>query len=224
MSLFEAAGIRLTSRENDQTVDALIEGAGPAGLTAAICLAGFRRRIALINSGNSRGALIPDTHNYPGFPKDISGAELLARLLKQALHYGVRVRRGTVDALCRQSDGFFADACGERIAAKTVILATEVADKRPDIPHIRAAAVSGFPALVSDMRRCEVTDQNVAINRRANRAGRVDAGVADAVCSKDDLLPANAFATHGVAMRRSPSVCEPLPYQSIDGSPAQCLR
>lgn len=82
-------------------LDALIVGAGPAGLTAAIYLARYRRRIALVDSGESRAALIPVTHNYPGFPNGISGAELLARLTEQALQYGVEVQGGTVGTLSR---------------------------------------------------------------------------------------------------------------------------
>src|SRR3546814_18046130 len=48
--------------------DCLIIGAGPAGLTAALYLARYRRRIAVVDAGHSRAPLIPAPHNYPGFP------------------------------------------------------------------------------------------------------------------------------------------------------------
>ena len=86
------------------TLDALVIGAGPAGLTAAIYLARFRRRIVIIDSGDSRAELIPVTHNYPGFPDGISGRELLSRLRVQAARYGVQVRPGTVDGLVRHAE------------------------------------------------------------------------------------------------------------------------
>lgn len=60
--------------------DCLIVGAGPAGLTAAIYLARFRRDIAIYDFSYSRASLIPTSHNYPGFVKGISGKDLLARL------------------------------------------------------------------------------------------------------------------------------------------------
>src|SRR3546814_6469893 len=60
-------------------LDCLIIGAGPAGLTAALYLARYRRRIAVVDAGNSRAALIPATHNYPGFPDGIPGRDLLVR-------------------------------------------------------------------------------------------------------------------------------------------------
>lgn len=147
----------------DQTMDALIVGAGPAGLTAAIYLARFRRRIIVIDSGQSRAALIPITHNYPGFPGGISGADLLERLREQALHFGVHVQRGTVDALSRQHEGFIADMNGRPIAARTVILATGVVDKHPDMTDIRAATLSGRLRWCPICDGYEVTDQNVAV-------------------------------------------------------------
>jgi thioredoxin reductase (NADPH) len=65
-------------------VDCLIVGAGPAGLTAALYLARYRRNFVLADSGSSRASLIPCTHNYPGFPDGISGIDLLQRLTQQA--------------------------------------------------------------------------------------------------------------------------------------------
>ena len=60
-----------------QHVDALIVGGGPAGLTCAIYLARYRRKVVVVDSMKSRAALIPETHNYPGFADGIAGPRLL---------------------------------------------------------------------------------------------------------------------------------------------------
>ena len=72
-------------------IDAVIIGGGPAGLTAAIYLARYRRKVLVIDSRESRAALIPATHNYPGFANGISGLKLLNALIKQAKTYGVQI-------------------------------------------------------------------------------------------------------------------------------------
>jgi thioredoxin reductase (NADPH) len=43
-------------------LDCLIIGGGPAGLTAAIYLARYRRAAVLVDDGGSRAALIPASH------------------------------------------------------------------------------------------------------------------------------------------------------------------
>src|SRR6185312_9392278 len=60
-------------------LDCLIIGGGPAGLTAAIYLARYRRQGLVVDAGESRAALIPESHNYPGF-QGIAGPALLERL------------------------------------------------------------------------------------------------------------------------------------------------
>ncbi len=47
--------------------DCIVIGGGPAGLTAAIYLARYRRHVAVFDGGRSRAALIPRTKNYPGY-------------------------------------------------------------------------------------------------------------------------------------------------------------
>jgi thioredoxin reductase (NADPH) len=42
-----------------ESFDCLIIGGGPAGLTAAVYLARYRRRIMLFDGGDSRASLIP---------------------------------------------------------------------------------------------------------------------------------------------------------------------
>ena len=66
----------MTSAPHD-LYDCVIIGGGPAGLTAAVYQARYRRRIVLFDGGESRAALIPEGHSYPGFPKGISGTGLL---------------------------------------------------------------------------------------------------------------------------------------------------
>ena len=70
-------------------MDCLVIGGGPAGLTAAVYLARFRRDVAVIDSGESRARLIPKSHNYPGFADGIGGQQLLELLREQADGYGV---------------------------------------------------------------------------------------------------------------------------------------
>jgi 2-polyprenyl-6-methoxyphenol hydroxylase-like FAD-dependent oxidoreductase len=72
------------ARPEMEDIDALVIGGGPAGLTCAIYLARYRRRVLVIDSRNSRAALIPETHNYLGFADGIAGPRLLEALTSQA--------------------------------------------------------------------------------------------------------------------------------------------
>ena len=54
---------------SSETLDCLVIGAGPAGLTAATYLARYRRRFAVLHGGDSRAALIPTSRNLAGFRK-----------------------------------------------------------------------------------------------------------------------------------------------------------
>src|SRR3954462_13843910 len=83
-------------------LDCLIIGGGPAGLTAAVYLARYRRSVAVYSEGKSRAAYIPKSHNYPGFPSGISGQELLDLLTEQAKSYGVPVVPMRITSLQQQ--------------------------------------------------------------------------------------------------------------------------
>ena len=52
--------------------DALIVGGGPGGLTAAIYLARYHRRVVVVDEGHSRAKWIPLSHNHAGFPDGIA--------------------------------------------------------------------------------------------------------------------------------------------------------
>ena len=90
--------------ERNAVLDCLIVGGGPAGLTAAVYLARYHRSVAVYTEGKSRAALIPKSHNYPGFPGGISGTELLKLLVRQAKFYGLPVVQARITGLQRKGD------------------------------------------------------------------------------------------------------------------------
>jgi threonine dehydrogenase-like Zn-dependent dehydrogenase len=88
-----------------ENIDGLVIGGGPAGLTAAIYLARYRRRVVVFDNSESRAALIPETHNYPGFADGIAGWRLLDALTQQAMTYGVQIIRDRVTGASRPRGG-----------------------------------------------------------------------------------------------------------------------
>jgi thioredoxin reductase (NADPH) len=152
-------------------LDCLIVGGGPAGLTAAIYLARYRRFCCLIDDGASRAALIPASHNYPGFT-GIAGPDLLARLREQALLYGADLQAGWVSTLQRRADGAFV-ARGPKgdVPARSVLLATGLIDESPQIEGLSAGVYNGA------VRYCPICDGYEAMDRRIGVIGTLaDAG------------------------------------------------
>lgn len=154
--------------ENDRPLDCLVIGGGPAGLTAAVYLARFRRRFLLVHNQASRATLIPTSHNYPGFPEGIAGTELLARQSAHAERYGAVMRTGTVTNLMREpSGGFVAElerhGATERIRARKVLLATGAVDIEPELPNVKQAIRRGYVRHCPICDAFEVIDQKVAV-------------------------------------------------------------
>ena len=146
-----------------ETIDCLIVGGGPAGLTAAIYLARYRRKVLVVDSGKSRAAWIPKTHNYPGFEDGISGKALLAKLREQAEEYGAELRQGKVEKLELTRDSFVATVDGKTVAARRVLMATGIIDEKPDLPGLRDAVYEGSLRFCPICDGYEVRDQKIAV-------------------------------------------------------------
>jgi thioredoxin reductase (NADPH) len=152
-------------------VECVIVGGGPAGLTAAIYLARYRRRIALFDLGESRAAWIPRSHNCPGFPQGISGKELLARLTEQVQQYQVNVVRAEVNQITRLGTGGFVVRAGAVcLTTRKVLLASGIVDTEPDMEHLRAAIRDGHIRICPVCDGFEVIDKDVAVFGPAEKA------------------------------------------------------
>jgi len=80
--------------------DIVIIGGGPAGLTAGIYASSLGLKTLIIEGESPpRITLATKINNYPGFPEGISGIELLNKIKKQALSYGVEIIKGNVSSL-----------------------------------------------------------------------------------------------------------------------------
>jgi thioredoxin reductase (NADPH) len=140
--------------------DAIVVGAGPAGLTAAVYLGRFRRSCVVVEDGDSRARWIPTSHNIPGFAAGVGGEAFLSTLRMQALKYGSQIRRNRVSSLS-VDDGVFAVGTDEgTLYSRYVLLATGVKD------HLPALEGASEAVMRSLLRFCPICDAFEAIDKR----------------------------------------------------------
>ena len=152
---------------DEQILDCLIIGGGPAGLTAAIYLACFHLDIMVVDAGKSRASWIPCTRNVSGFPDGIKGTELLERMRDQACKYGAKIETEFVPKLERdEKTGLFTATWGSGCAtARSVLIATGVTNRRPPMDeelHDDALA-RGLVRYCPICDGFEVTDKKVGV-------------------------------------------------------------
>jgi thioredoxin reductase (NADPH) len=159
-------------------LDCLVIGGGPAGLTAAIYLSRYHLDIMVVDGGKSRAAWIPTSHNHAGFPDGINGKELLSRMKQQAQLYGTEIVDGHVTRLEKNDDGLFVAEWGSgRVTARTVLLATGVTNRRPqmDVDLHDAAMAEG------QVRYCPICDGYEVTDKPVGVIGTGQGGAAEAL-------------------------------------------
>ncbi|MDL2357542.1 MAG: NAD(P)/FAD-dependent oxidoreductase [Pseudomonadota bacterium] len=143
--------------------DTLIIGGGPAGLTAAIYLRRFTRKVALFDRGHSRLSLIPVSHNYPGFPDGVRGTDLLTNLRAQFERYDGQVSHGEIARLRIEDGCFVGEYDGGEVRALTVLMATGIADTGLPIDDWREALACGAVRLCPVCDGYDVIDKRIAV-------------------------------------------------------------
>ena len=108
--------------------DAVVIGAGPAGITAALYLVRSGVSVALIENGAPGGQVLStaEIENYPGFPKGVKGWELADLFDAHLAGYPVARVRSEVASVASAEGGLFRIALteGESIEAKAVVVCT----------------------------------------------------------------------------------------------------
>ncbi len=173
-----------------ETWDSLVVGGGPGGLTGALYLARFLRRVKVVDDGCSRAVRIPRSHNMPGYPDGVPGGELVAAIREQAERHGAEFAVGRVVSLEKTDTGFAAAlAEGGTIAARTVLLATGVSDIEPAMPYLADAVRTGA------LRYCPVCDGYEVADRMVGVLADGDAGVREALYLRNFTARLRLFLT-----------------------------
>lgn len=120
-----------------ESADALIVGGGPAGLSAALYLARYNRKVLVFDSGHGRSTHHQTNRNYLGFPGGISTIHLRELAREQLSHYPeITFARHTIThAEGDAESGFTVIAQGHAWHGRSLLLATGVLDHFPHFPH-----------------------------------------------------------------------------------------
>lgn len=112
--------------------EAMVIGGGPAGLSAALYLARYKRDAILFDAGQGRSTWHQTNHNYLGFPGGIPARKLreLGRIhLAEYPHITLCDRK--IEELAHHNGGFVARGQAGEWYAKAVIICTGVVDHYP---------------------------------------------------------------------------------------------
>ena len=156
--------------------DAVVIGAGPAGLAAAVYAASEGLDV-LVLEGTAPGGQAGTSsriENYLGFPTGISGQALAGRALTQAEKFGaeVAIARRAVGLDCKTRPYGVELASGEVVRAKTVVLATGARYRKPDLPELARFEGAGVMYSATHIEAQLCRDGEIAIVGGGNSAGQ----------------------------------------------------
>jgi thioredoxin reductase (NADPH) len=171
-----ARAIGVNVKNDIDTCEVAVVGAGPAGLTAALYAASEGLETVLLElavSGGQAGSS-PLIRNYPGFPHGISGGLLMERTCEQTWLMGAHIvfAQQAVQLERRGDDRVVHLLDGTEVVARAILIATGIEWRRLGVPSVEALLGAGvfYGAAVSESRAMH--DQDVLIVGAGNSAGQ----------------------------------------------------
>jgi thioredoxin reductase (NADPH) len=162
----------------ERLYDVAVVGAGPAGLATAVYAASEGLSVVVLDCrsfGGQAGASAR-IENYLGFPTGISGMALMARAYNQAQKFGAEIAIPD-EATSLAADGpvgpFTLDLqIGERVKARSVVLATGARYRRLDVENLDAFEATSVHYWASPLEAKLCANQEVALVGAGNSAGQ----------------------------------------------------
>src|SRR5260221_2796650 len=171
-----ASGLGMVAAPLLAEYDITINGAGPAGLAAAVYVAsdGIRTVAFEAVAPGGQAGTTSMIENYLGFPQGISGSELATRATAQARRFGAELvlARHLVD-IAHDGDGYRARLSdGTEVGTRSVLAASGVDWRRLDVEGLDELLGAGvyYGAGPSETRPCPRCP--AAVVRGGNSAGQ----------------------------------------------------
>ncbi len=164
----------------DRVYDAVVVGAGPAGLATAVYAASEGLSVLVLDCrsfGGQAGASAR-IENYLGFPTGITGMALMARAYNQAQKFGAELAIPTEAAALEIARDGGAPCFSlrlrddERVRARAVVLASGARYRRLDVENIADYEMSSVHFWASPLEAKLCGGQEVALVGAGNSAGQ----------------------------------------------------
>jgi thioredoxin reductase (NADPH) len=175
-SLDIAHALGVNTRPSSQVHDLVIVGAGPAGLAAALYGAseGLRTMVVEPRAIGGQAGTTSMIRNYPGFPRGISGGDLVFRAWEQALLFGadfVFAHRAVGLASLNRLHVVTLSG-GDDVLGRAVILASGVEYRRLGVPSLDRWTGAGLFYGAAGTQESAVAGEPVCVVGGANSAGQ----------------------------------------------------
>jgi thioredoxin reductase (NADPH) len=166
--------------DQKRVYDVAVVGAGPAGLATAVYAASEGLSVLVLDCrafGGQAGASAR-IENYLGFPTGITGMALMARAYNQAQKFGVEMAIPDevigLDVPSDSDNGSFTLKLsgGERVTARSVVIASGARYRRPAVENLEAFEASSVHYWASPLEAKLCAGQEVALVGGGNSAGQ----------------------------------------------------
>ena len=162
--------------DESQVRDLIVVGAGPSGLAAAVYAASEGLNVLVIETSAPGGQAGSSSkiENYLGFPTGISGFELATRALNQAQKFGAEmmIAHDVVRLHCERRPYQIELDNGQKLTARTVVIASGAQYNRPDIPNRAKFEGAGVYYGATNMEAALCGGEEIIVVGGANSAGQ----------------------------------------------------